>query len=142
LREPDGSADRGVPQSPRTELTGDYPTRIQADSQLQRHAIAARHLDRQLVRRRLDGERGKAAPKSVIFQGNWRPEQRHHAVAGEFHGAAVTLYHRRRSLGQLGHDLAQALGVQGRRDVHRSHYVGKQHRDLLVLCRVERRHQL
>ena len=52
------------------------------------------------------------------------------------HGPAVALHHRRRALDQLGHDLAQPLRTHRRRDVHRVHDIGEQHRDLLVLRRL------
>ena len=56
------------------------------------------------------------------------------AVAGELvHRAAVPLHHRRAAVDQLGHDLAQPLRPDRRRDVHRMHHVGEQHRHLLVL---------
>ena len=142
LREPDRLADRGVPQCPRTDLTGDHPTRVQAHPQLQRHAIAAGHLGREPLRLLLDGQRGEACPKSVILQRNWGAEERHHPVAGVFRRPAVALHHRRRPLHELGHDFAQPLHVHCGRDVHRAHHVGEQHRHLLVLSGVDRCHQL
>ena len=58
------------------------------------------------------------------------------AVTGELaHRAAVALHHRRRTVDQIGHDLAQPLRTDCRRDVHRMHNIGEQHRDLLVLRR-------
>ena len=58
------------------------------------------------------------------------------AVAGELvHRAAVPLHHHRRTVDQLGHDLAQPLRTDRRRDVHRMHHIGEQHRHLLVLRR-------
>ena len=80
-------AGRGVSQRPRTDLTGDHPTRIQAHPHLQSHAVAALHLGRQPVRLLLDGQRGQACPKSVILQRNWGAEQRHHPVAGVLHAS-------------------------------------------------------
>ncbi len=63
-------------------------------------------------------------------------EHRHDAVAGELvHRAAVALHHRRAAVGQVGHDLAQPLRTHRRRDVHRMHHIGEQHRHLLVLRR-------
>ncbi len=85
LRKPDRLAGRGVTQRPRADLTGDHPTRIQAHPQPQRHAVAAGHLGRQPVGLLLDGQRGKARPKSMILQRNWGAEQRHHPVAGVLH---------------------------------------------------------
>ena len=58
------------------------------------------------------------------------------AVAGETADrAAVPLHHHRRTVDQFGHDLAQPLRTDRRRDVHRMHHVGEQHRHLLVLRR-------
>ena len=82
LGEPDRLADRGVTQRPRTELTGDHPTRIQAHPQLQRHAVAALHLGGQPVRLFLDGQRSETCAKSVILQRHRGAEERHHPVAG------------------------------------------------------------
>ena len=139
LRKPDRLAGRGVSQRPRTDLTGDHPTRIQAHPHPQSHAVAAPHFGRQPVRLLLDGQRGQAPPKSMILQRNRGAEDRHHPVAGVLHGpAAVALHHRRRALHQLGHDLAQPLHIQRGRDVHRAHHIGEQHRHLLVLRCVTR----
>ena len=113
LGEPDRLADRGVAQRPRTDLTGDHPTRIQSHPQLQSHAIAAGHLGREPVRHLLDGQRSQTCSKSMILQRNWGAEQRHHSVTRVFHGpAAVALHHLRRPLHQLGHDLTQPLRIQ------------------------------
>ena len=49
--------------------------------------------------------------------------------------AAIPLHHHRRTVDQFGHDLAQPLRTHRRRDVHRMHHVGEQHRHLLVLRR-------
>ena len=81
-------AGRGVPQRPRADLTGDHATRVQAHSQLQRHAVAAGHLGRHPGGFLLDGQRGKASPKSVILQRHWSAEQRHDPVAVGLHGPA------------------------------------------------------
>ena len=67
LCHPDVLAGRGVAQRPRADLTGDHPARVQAHPQLQCHAIAGLHLGRQPVGFLLDGQRGKAPPKSVIL---------------------------------------------------------------------------
>ena len=85
LREPDLLADRGIPQRPRTDLTGDHPARIQANPQPQLDTVAALHLGREPVGLLLDGQRGQARPKSVILQRNWGAEHRHHPVAGVLH---------------------------------------------------------
>src|SRR5208283_3790439 len=49
---------------------------------------------------------------------------------------AETLYHSRTPVGEVGHDLAQPLRPDGRRNVHRMNHIGEQHRDLLVLRRL------
>ena len=138
LRQPDLLADRGVPQRPRTDLTGDHPTRIQAHPHPKIDTVAALHLGRQPIRLLLNGQRGQAGPKSVILQRHRGTEHRHHPVAGELHRPAVAAHHRRRALHQLGHDLAQPLHIHRRRDVHRAHHIGEQHRHLLVLRCVTR----
>ena len=72
----------------------------------------------------------------MVLQRHWRAEHRHDAVAGETADrAAVPLNHHCRTVDQIGHDLAQPLRTDRRRDVHRMHHVGEQHRHLLVLRR-------
>ena len=72
----------------------------------------------------------------MVLQRDWCAEHRHDAVAGELaQRPAVTLHHRCGTVQQLGHDLAQPLRPDGRRDVHRMHDIGEQHRHLLVLRR-------
>jgi hypothetical protein len=43
------------------------------------------------------------------------------------------LHHRRAAAGEVGHDLAQPLGTDGRGDVHGVDHIGEENRDLLVL---------
>jgi hypothetical protein len=70
----------------------------------------------------------------VILQRRRGAEQGHHSVAREIDGAtAVVAHDRRRPHHQFGHDLAEPLGIQYGRDVHRADHVGEQHRHLLVL---------
>ena len=70
----------------------------------------------------------------MVLQRDRRTEHRHDAVAGELvHRAAVALDDNGRAVDQLGHDLAQPLRADRRRDVHRMHHIGEQHRHLLVL---------
>ena len=72
----------------------------------------------------------------MVLQRGWRAEHRHDAVAGEtVDRAAVPLNHHCRTVDQIGHDLAQPLRTDRRRDVHRMHHIGEQHRHLLVLRR-------
>ena len=139
LRHPDLLADYPVAQRPRTDLTGNYPTGIEAHPQPQSQPIAALHVGCQPVRFLLDGHCGQATPKRVIFQRHWGTEECHQPVAGVLHApAAVTLHDRRRALHQLGHDFAQPLHIHRGRDLHRTHHVGEQHRHLLELRCVTR----
>ena len=72
----------------------------------------------------------------MVLQRHRRAEHRHDAVTGETADrAAVPLNHHCRTVDQIGHDLAQPLRTDLRRDVHRMHHVGEQHRHLLVLRR-------
>ena len=55
----------------------------------------------------------------MILQRDWRPEQRHDAVAGELvDRAAEALHHDDANIEKLGHHLAQSLGTHGRCKVH------------------------
>ena len=69
------------------------PTRNRSATPSRRCTSAANRL-----RLLLDGQGGKAGPKSVILQRNWGTEHRHHPVAGVLHGPAVAAHHRRRAL--------------------------------------------
>ena len=85
----------------------------------------------------LDGQCRQTRTKRVVFQRDRRTEQHHDAVAGELvDGTAETLHDFGRAIEQFGHDLAQPLGPQRRRQIHRMHHVRKQHGDLLVLGRL------
>jgi len=93
-------------------------------------------VDGKPLRLLLDAQRRQAGAESVILQRGWRAEHRHDFVAGELvHGAAETLNHPCRTVDEFGHNLAQPLRAHRRRNVHRVHRVGEQHRDLLVLRR-------
>ena len=73
----------------------------------------------------------------MVLQRHRRAEDSHDAVTGETADrAAVPLNHHCRTVDQIGHDLAQPLRTDLRRDVHRMHHVGEQHRHLLVLSRL------
>jgi len=134
LSHPDLLTDGGVTEWPRTDLTGDYLTGVQANTQLQLHTVALVDIDGKPFRVLLNTLRRQASPDGVVLQRNRCPEHRHDAVAGELvYRAAVPLHHRRAAVGEIGHDLAQPLGPDGRGDVHRVDHVGEQHRDLLVL---------
>ena len=133
LRQPDLLTDRGVPQRPRTDLTGDHLTGVKSHPHLEVHTVALLDLDGKPLRLLLNAHGRQAGTNGVILQRHRGAEHRHHPVAGELHAPAVAAHHRRRALHQLGHDLAQPLHIQRGRDVHRAHHVGEQHRDLLVL---------
>ena len=138
LSHPHLLADSGVTERPRTDLTGDHLARVQADPQLQLDSVAVLDLNRELCSfASLDGQGRKTRANSVILQGCWRAEDSHDPVAGEAADrAAKVLNHHCRTVDQIGHDLAQPLRTNGRRNVHRVHHVGEQHRHLLVLSRL------
>ena len=70
----------------------------------------------------------------MVLQSHRCAEHRHDAVAGELvHRAAEALHHECRTTDHIRHDLAQPFGAHRRRDVHRVHDIGEEHRDLLVL---------
>jgi hypothetical protein len=75
-------SDRGVvhPQVA-ADRSHDHFTRVQADPDLDGHALGAPHFFRVLLDRLLHPERGIARPYGVIFMGERRAEQRHDAVA-------------------------------------------------------------
>ena len=136
LSHPHLLTDGGVTERARTDLTGDHLTRVQAHPQLQVHTVAVLDLDGKPLRLLLHTQRRQAGANGVVLQRHGRAEHRHDPVAGELvHRAAVPLHHRRRTVDQFGHDLAQPLRTDRRRDVHRMHHIGEQHRHLLVLRR-------
>ena len=70
----------------------------------------------------------------MILQCDRRTEHRHHPITGELvDGPAIAFHHHRRTIHQPGHDLAQPLRTDSRRDVHGMHHIGEEDRDLLVL---------
>jgi len=63
-------------------------------------------------------------------------EHRHDAVARELaQRSAVARHHGGGTVQQFGHDLAQPLRTDRRRDVHRMNNIGEQNPHLLVLRR-------
>ena len=109
-------------------------TRIQAHPQLQLDTIAALHLFGQSLSLTLHAQPCQTCANRVIFQRYWRTEDGHQTVTGEpVHRAAVALHHGGAAADELGHDFAQSLRTHHRRNVHRLHYIGEQHRHLLVL---------
>ena len=128
--------DGGVTEWAGTDFTGDHLTGVQAHPQLQVHTVALSDVDRKPLRLLLYAQRRQAGAESVVLQRDWRAEHRHDAVAGELaHRSAVALHHRRATVQQFGHDLAQPLRTDRRCDVHRMNHIGEQHRHLLVLRR-------
>ena len=126
--------DGGVTERPRTDLAGDHLTGVQPHPQLQLHTVTVVDVGGESLRLDLDAQRSQTRAIRVILQGHGSAEHRHDPVAGELRDrAAVTLHHCRRAAHQLSHDLAQPLGTDRRRDVHRMNDVGEQHRHLLVL---------
>ena len=127
----------GITKSARTDFTGDHLARVQAHPQPQLHTVAVYDIDRKPVRLLLNSYRGKTSADCVVLHCNRCAEHRHDPVAGELiHRASVPLHHRGAAVGKVGHDLAQPLRTHRRRDVHRMHHIGEQHRHLLVLSRL------
>ena len=99
LSHPHLLTDGGVTERPRTDLTGDHLTRVQAHPQLQLDTVAVLDLGGKPLRLLLNAQRRQAGANSVVLQRNRRAEHRHDAVAGELvHRAAVPLHHRRARL--------------------------------------------
>jgi hypothetical protein len=137
LRHSDLVTDRRVTRSAGADLTGDHLARVQPDAQLQGDAVAIADRRRQRVHLVLNGQGRQTGPKSMVLQHGWGSEHRHDAVTGELvDRAAIVLHYGGRPIQQLGHDLAKALRPHSRRDLHRMHDVGEQHRHLLVLGRL------
>jgi hypothetical protein len=131
---------RGVTQRTRAVLTGNHLPGIETHPQPQTHTVTAINLNGQPRGRILNTQRRQTGTKSVILQRVGRAKDRHDAVAGEtVHRAAITLHRRRGAGDQCGHDLAPPLHTHRRGDIHGTHDVGEQHRDLLVLRRLSGR---
>jgi putative transposase len=108
--------------------------RVQPDTQQQLDAVATFDLRRQPFDLLLDAQRGQTCAGCVVLQCDRRAKDCHDAITGELiDSAAVPLHHRRGSVHQLSHDLAQPLCTHRCRDVHRMDHIGEQHRHLLVL---------
>ena len=136
LSHPHLLTDGGVTQSTRADLASDHLTGVQSDTQLKVYAVALLDFDGKPLRLLLNAQRRQTSADSVVLQRYWRAEHRHDPVAGELvHRAAIALNHHRRTVDQIGHDLAQSLRAHRCRDVHRMHHIGEQHRHLLVLRR-------
>ena len=136
LSHPDLIADSGVTERARTDFTGDHLARVQTYPQLQLDTVAVLDLDGKPLRLVLNAQTRQAGTDRVVLQRHRRAEDSHDAVTGETADrAAVPLNHHCRTVNQIGHDLAQPLCTDLRRDVHRMHHVGEQHRHLLVLRR-------
>ena len=126
--------DRGIAAGTHTDLAGDHLTGVQANPNLQRHTIPGKHVGGQTTRLRLDLQCGDARPQRVVFEGKWGPKQRHQPIAGELvDRTLVSLNNCGRPVEQLMHDLAQPLGIQYGRQLHRTHHVREKDGDLLTL---------
>ncbi len=112
LSHPDLLADGRVTCCGRADFTGDHLTGIQPDPQFHGDPVTTFDVGRQATRFLLDVDGCQASAKSVILQRGGCAEQRHDAVAGELvDRSAVALHHGRRTVQQLGHDLAQPFGT-------------------------------
>jgi hypothetical protein len=134
LGQTDLLTDRGVTTGAGIDVTGNDPTGVEPDPQPQLDTVAARHLGGQAAHLAVDIECGQAGTNGVVFQRDRGTEERHDPVAGELiDGAAIPLHHNRRPIEDRGHDLAQPLRIEHRRQLHRPNHIGEQHRHLLVL---------
>jgi hypothetical protein len=107
-------AHRCVTRWLRTDLAGHHLAGVETDPHRIRHPVALY----------LQGSKARAG--RMVLQRDGRPEQRHDPVAGEFvDRAAEASYDGAASGEQVGHDLAQPLGIEGRRQVHRPDDVGE-----------------
>jgi hypothetical protein len=126
----------GVTERPRADFTGDHLPGVQPDPQPQIHTVSLADIDGKPLRLLLNAQGRQTGPNGVVFQRDRRAEHRHDPVARPLcDRAAVPLHYHRTAVGEVGHDLAQPLGTQRRRDVHRVHHVGEQDGHLLVLRR-------
>ncbi len=94
LSHPDLLTDRGVTERPRTDLTGDHLTRVQAHPQPQVDTVAIVDLCRDPLGFLLNAQGGQASANSVILQRYRRAEDGHDAVAGELAQGPVVAHHR------------------------------------------------
>src|SRR5262249_54153522 len=135
LRHADLIADRRVTLCPRTYFAGDHLAGVQPDPQRQVEIVALSYGDGEVTNVLLNVQCRHASANCVVLQRHRRPEDGHHAVAGEFvDGSAVTRHDVGAAVEQLGHQLAKPLGTHRRRNVHRMHDVCEKHGHLLVLC--------
>jgi hypothetical protein len=136
LSHPHLLTDGGVTQRPRTDLTGDHLTGVQANPQPQCDTVAAFDVDGQVDCFLLYVQSRHASAKCVVLQRYRGAKNRHNPIAGELvHRAGVAMHNRGGAIDQFGHDLAQPLRTHRCGDVHRMHDIGKQHSDLLVFGR-------
>ena len=125
-------------QRTRTDLTGDHLTGVQAHTHPQVHTVAswtsaASRFDLALEHPR----RARQATNSMVLQRHGAPNTAMMPSPVKLPTVPpYRLHHRRAKVDQIGHDLAQPLRTDGRRDVHRMHNIGEQHRYLLVLRRL------
>ena len=89
-----------------------------------------RELDSDLEAKRnhrlVNRERRAHRALRIVAMGERRAEDRHHVVADMFvDRAAETLHHHCRAIDQLGHDLAQPLRTDCRRDLHGMNNIGE-----------------
>ncbi|BDB40677.1 hypothetical protein IWGMT90018_11230 [Mycobacterium kiyosense] len=99
--------DGGIAEPPCADPTGDHLTGVHTHPQLQFHSVPLVHADGEPLDLPLDVQGGPTGSNGVVFQSHRRPEHRHDPVAGPLgHSAAVSLHHRRTTVGEFGHDFA------------------------------------
>ena len=121
---------RSLPIDAHHDLAG-----VEADADLDRHAVRAADLLGVLLHRLLHPQRGVAGAHGVILVGERRAEQRHDAVAHDLvHRALVAVDGLHHPLEHGVEDFARLLGVAVGEQLHRALEVGEQHRHLLALA--------
>jgi len=135
-RDVHGEPDRGVAevQAVLVHPQHDLP-RIEADPDLQRHAMRTLRFLAVVAYEVLHGERGARRPHGMVFGGDRRAEQRHDPVAHDLaHRAAILVDGLAHVLQHRVEQRACFLRIATGDDVHRTLEVGEQHRHELALA--------
>jgi hypothetical protein len=135
-REMGGLAHGGVVHA---EIAADRPhhdlSRVDADADLNLHALLAAKLIRVAPPGVLHPERGVARPHRVILVCQRRAEQRHDAVTHHLvHGALVVMDGVHHQAEDRVDELARLLGIAVGEQLHGALEVGEEDRDLLALA--------
>jgi hypothetical protein len=113
----------------------DHLARIEPHPDLLRDALSALDLLGILFHGLLHAQRRIACPHRMIFMRQWRPKQRHDAIAHDLVDGAFVAMHGRHHAFQDGvEELPGLLRVAVGQQFHRALEVGKQHRDLFAFA--------